>query len=336
MADSQDLVFSERGQVAGIVGEGAHVGGNSRDNGFVDEIVVVAAGGYGCEVWFVGQAVVIAIEQSRLICQIVVIAAKKVWFVDEVVVVAIETDGQFHKATVGQVQRVVADAQHLITRDSRSVVEVVVVAADGHGCQVGLVDEVVVVAIETDGQFHKATVGQVQRVIADAQYLVAWDGGFVGEVVVIAAGGHGGEVRNVGEVVVVAGEAVGGLLREQRVRHAHQLLRGGDAVVDSAFRVDFRQQEIGPAGPVDVVECARHDRAAANLHGHQAVGVGGHLVRFRIDYGAGGIALHDGDSCRDILVGNQGVGAVAHHCLVGHFLRGLGYHSKGGQNEDKE
>ena len=336
MADGQHLLFGEGGEVAGIVLEGAHIGGYCRDLRAVAQVVVVAAGGHGCEVRFVGQVVIITVEQGRLVGQIVVIAAEKVGLVGEVVVVAVKAAGQFHEAAVGQVQRVVADAQHLITRDGGSVGEVVVVAAGGHGGQVGLVDEVVVVAVKAHGQFHEAAVGQVQRVVADAQHLITRDGGLVGEVVVIAAGGHGGEVRNVGEVVVVAGETVGGLLREQRVRNAHQLLRSGDAVVDAAFRVDFRQQEIGPAGPVDVVECARHDRAAANLHGHQAVGVGGHLVRFRVDHGAGGTALHNGDSSRHVLVGNQGVGAVAHHSLVGHFLRGLGYHSKGGQNEDEK
>ena len=290
------------------------------------------------------------------------------------VVIAVKTFGQLHEAAVGQVDGVVADAQHLAlgergqvagivgesahvsgnSRDGGLVGKIVVVATRGHGCeigftvkvvvvaaggyrgQIGLVGQAVVVAIEACRQFHEAAARQVNGVVADGQNLRFGEGGPVREVVVVTAGRHGGEVGDVGEVIVVACESVGGLLREQGVGHAHQLLHTGDAVADAAVRINLRLQEIGAVGPVDMLEGAADDVAAANHHGHQTVGVGGHVVQFRIDDGAGGTALHDGDACRHILVNNQGVGTVAYHGLVGHFLGSLRHHSESGQNEEEE
>ena len=45
----------------------------------------------------------------------------------------------------------------------------------------------VVVAVEACGQFHEAAVGQENGVVADAQNLVAWDGGCVGDFRVIVS-----------------------------------------------------------------------------------------------------------------------------------------------------
>ena len=339
-------------------------GGHGCEIGFPVEVAVVAAGGHGCEIGFAVKVTVGAAGGYR----------REVRLVGQIVVIATEAGGQLHEAAIGQEYGVVADGQHLAlgergqvagivgesahvsgnsrdgglvgkivvvaTRgDGREIgfpVKVVVVAAGGYRREVRLVGEVIVVAVKTFGQFHEAAVGQENSVVADTQHLVGGD---------VALHGHAGGLQRVhhlgsgagGEVVgEVAAEAVAGLLRVQCVGDAQELLHGAHQIAAAAGRVNLRQQEEGTVGPVDVGEVAGRGGSAADFYGHQAVGVGGHVVQFRIDDGAGGTALHDGDACRHILVNNQGVGTVAYHGLVGHFLGSLRHHSESGQNEEEE
>ena len=200
------------------------------------------------------------------------------------------------------ITRIILEGTHILRnlRNLRAVGQVVVVTTRCHGSQirftrqvvvraagsdrgqVGFVGQVIVVAVEARRQFHEAAARQVNGVVADGQNLRFGEGGPVREVVVITAGRYGGEVGDVAQVIVVAGESVGGLLREQGVGHAQQLLHTGDAVADAAVRINLRLQEIGAVGPVDMLEGAADGVTAANHHGHQTVGVSGRTVVFHI------------------------------------------------------
>ncbi|MBO4503923.1 MAG: AIM24 family protein, partial [Bacteroidales bacterium] len=109
---------------------------------------------------------------------------------------------------VGEEDSVAVDAQNLVSWDGGLVVEVVIVAGSGDGCEVRFVREAVVVAVEAGGQLHKTAVGEEDSVAVDAQNLVSWDGGLVVEVVIVAGSGDGCEVRFVCEAVVVAVEKI--------------------------------------------------------------------------------------------------------------------------------
>ena len=85
----------------------------------------------------------------------------------QIVVIATEPCGEFHEAATGEVDGVVADTQRLNFGKARQVACVVVESTDIRRS----VHQVVIVATEARGQFHKATASEVDGVVADAQHL---------------------------------------------------------------------------------------------------------------------------------------------------------------------
>ena len=178
--------------VTRVVGEGTDVGGDCRDSRFVGQVVVIAAGGDGREVRFVREAVVVAVEQIRLVGQVIPAAA--------------EAGGQLHESAVGQEYRVVADAQHLVGGDGRSVCDFGVVVSRLVGLfrpcrdvRVGfrIAGDVAGIVGEGADVGGNGVHGDVVRIVGKGAHVGGdcRDSRFVGQVVVVAAGCHRGEVR---------------------------------------------------------------------------------------------------------------------------------------------
>ena len=267
-----------------------------------------------------------------MVGEVIVIAAEQVGTVRQTIVVAVETRRQDSVTAIAQEKRVVADAQHLIRRNivssdvpriicerthvgrnvSRSYVVVgnqvilrnVILCGQGALCHVAcIIDESGHVGRDLRHGVHR----DVARIVIERTHIR----------------GNVRHLRKVGQIVVAAAETVGRVARIQRIRHAQQLLRALNGVVGAAVRVGLGLQKVRTVGPVDGGEVATEHRAAANLQRHQTVDVGGGDVGLLVNHGAVHTTLKDGDTHAH-RTPHEGVGLVAHHCLVREFLRGLG------------
>ena len=309
---------------------------------FVNQIVITAAQSHRRQVRAVAQRVVVPVKQGRLVRQIVIIATKQYRLVAQRIIITIKQCRLISQIVVVAAEehrfveylRLAGSSNpvgiHLLGRDGRLPGEVAVGTTGGHGREVGsackiavgsaekvrFIRQTIIIAIEAGRQFHEAAAREVDGVVADGEYLR------------FRKGGH------IRQVIVVAAEAIARLFRIQRVRHTQQLLHTLNGVVDAALRVNLRFQEIGTGTPVDIGENARHRRATANLHSHQPVSVGCRVMLLHI-YGCTlRRTLQNGNTCRHVLVGNQDIGTVAHHGLIGHPLRCLSKQVIYGQHHD--
>ena len=106
------------------------------------------------------------------------------------------------------------------------------------------------------------------------------------------------------QIVVIPAEPVLGRFRIQRIRHAQQLLGGGDRIVAAAVRVGFGLQVEGTVPPVDVGEGALLHAPATDAEGHQSVGVCGARLGLHIHRTAAGTSLQDAHAHTHLRVGH--------------------------------
>ena len=233
----------------------------------------------------------------------------KIGLVSQRVIITIEASGQFHEATAGKEDGVVADAQHLLFREGGEVRHVVV-----EGAHVG-------------GNGRHGIHGDVAGVVLEGAHILRnlRDLRTIGKVAIVSAGRYRCKIGFVGQVVIITAEAVARLVGIEGIRHAQQLLCGPYRVIAAASRINAYIQKENPASPIDCAEITQYDIAFADVQRYQTIGIGSCHMSLCID----GItlwtrAIFQNDHLHSHrCVGQELVIGISHHRLIGKFLWSL-------------